>query len=241
MDAARAFELKIREAIVYPAAIAVISFGASAAVLMAVGPMLSRLFAVAAVEPPLTTKIIIVLGGFFIQSWLAFVLAIFFPAIFLKTKKGKKIWDGLILKLPLVSPIIKKINIIGTIGRLSSLIAAGVPLAEALTTTSRAVKNYYYQEAVVSMAARVGRGDKLSIVLKDYPDLYPLMVSQTIEVGEETAKTPVILDKLSNFLKEDVLDDVKNLRKISDPLLMLVLGGFIGFLAVSVIQSLILF
>jgi len=241
MRAERAFELKIREAIIYPLAIAAATLGISAAVLMAVGPKLAGIFAALAIEPPLTTKIIIASGIFLIQSWYVIILAVFFLALFLKTKKGKKMWDHLTLKLPVISPITKKINIINTVECLGPLIAAGVPSAEALQTSLKSVKNHYYREAITGMVEKMKGGDKLSSALRGYFGLYPLTVSQAIEVGEETEKMPVILEKLSGFFEEDVLGDIKNLRRIGDPLLMLIIGGIIGFLAVSIIQPLILF
>lgn len=231
--------MQAERAFVYPLKIAVIALVISAIALMAAAPKLAQTFLTLGIEPSLTTRIIIASGLFLIQKWYVIVLAAFFLMLFLKTRKGKKSWDYLILKLPVISPIAKKINILSTLERLGPLIANGVPTAEALTTTLKSVKNHYYREAIIGMIEKIKKGDKLSGALKDYPDLYPLMVSQAIEVGEETGKTPVILEKLGGFFKEDVFRDVQNLKRVGAPLLMIILGGLIGFLAVSIIQPLI--
>lgn len=241
MQAERAFRLKVRDLIIYPLANAAVALGATAIVLIAAGRKLALLFSASEINPPLTGRIIIALSSFLIQRWYAIALALFFLIIFLKIKIGKKAWDYLAIKLPVISPLVKKINIINTVGCLSPLISAGSLGADFPETAFKSVKNYYYQEAITRILERLKKGDRLSSALKDYPGLYPVTVPQMVEIGEETGKTAVILEKLSGFLREDVLSDINNLRKAGDPLLMLVLGSLIGFLAVSIIQSLILF
>ncbi len=241
----RAFRAKIRGAIVHPVVIVAITIGISAIVLTAVGPKLAQTFAKLAIEPPLTTKAIMAWGAFLTQNWLVIVSVIFLlvllPKIILKTKKGKKKWDGLVLRLPFLSPIVKKINIIQTIRPLGSLLAVGIPPAQSLETISQTIKNHYYREALIRMAAKIKGGEKLSSALRDYPDLYSLTVSQAIEVGEATGKLPVILEKLGDLFEEEVLRAIKDLRGTSDPVLMLLVAGVIGFLVIAAIQPLIPF
>lgn len=233
--------LKISGIIMRPLVICVVAVGVIVIILTALVPYFARTFATSGIKPPLTTRIVMGLSVFLVNTWYWFLLAIFLSAFFLKTKMGKKIWDGLILKIPVISLIIKKINIVNTIKPLASLVIAGRPVAEALETISRTVKNFYYQKAIIEVAEKVKRGEHLSSAFKNYPELYPLTVSQAIEVGEEEDKIAVVLEKLGNFFEAEALSDVNALKKKTELLLMILLGGIVGFLAVSLIQPLILF
>ena len=138
----------------------------------------------------------------------------------------KKALDGLVLKIPIISPIIKKINIARAVRA----------LAMSSEIVPKTLTNCYYQEAVVRALEKMKRGERLSQALKNYPDLFPLMVIQMIEVGEETGGMANILKKLGDFFKEEAAHDIKKLTAIIELALMIIMGGIAGFFIVSLLQ-----
>ena len=238
----REYELKskIKGALMYPAVILLSMMGIGVLMLVVVVPKLAETFEELGIELPLTTQLVIGIGNFLTEKW---YLAIFFLIAFiflfwtaLKTKKGKKIVDAIFLKVPIISPLIKKINSASTIRTLSSLIAAGVPIVRSLEIVSGVLGNIYYRKAISEAAQKVKKGKKLSDALEGYQEIYPIIVIQMIRVGEETGETSKILGKLADFFEEEVGNVTKNLTSVIEPVLMLLIGGAIGFFAVSMIQ-----
>lgn len=231
---------KIKGAMVYPAVIifALISIGIL--MLIIVVPRLAAVFQELEIELPLTTKLVIFLGSFLAKFWYTLPLAILFFIILirfsLKTKIGKKVFDTISLKLPIAGKIIKKAYAARTVRTLSALISAGVPIVRVLEITADVLGNLYYKNAILEAANRVKKGAKLGKVFSQYEDIYPSLVTQMIEVGEETGETSEILEKLAEFFEEEVTNVTKNLSSIIEPVLMLIIGAAVGFFAVSMIQ-----
>jgi type IV pilus assembly protein PilC len=174
------------------------------------------------------------------EKWYFAFLIIFFLGFLLwratKTEVGKKIIDKLTLRVPLFSPIIRKINTAYTTRTLSSLVAAGVPIIRSLEITSGTLGNIYYKSAITTVAERVRKGEKIAQALEAYEDLYPSIVVQMVAVGEETGETSGILSQLADFFEEEVSNATKNLATLIEPIIMLIIGAAIGFFAVSMIQ-----
>jgi type IV pilus assembly protein PilC len=231
---------KIQGAMMYPAVIICAMIGIGTLMLIMVVPKLAETFVELGIELPPTTKFVIFLGTFLAKDW--FLLPFIILALFillrqtLKTKIGKKFFDKLFLKIPVISPIVKKTNSAQTIRTLSSLITAGVPIVQALGVVSGALGNVYFKGAVAKAQEEVRKGGKLSEALKPYQNLYPLVVIQMMEVGEETGQTADILAKLAEFYEEEVTLATKNIASLIEPILMLLIGGAVGFFAISMIQ-----
>ena len=240
MERDHALKSKIQEAMMYPLVIILAMIGIGAMMLVMVVPKLAETFKELEAELPITTKIVIGLGTFLAEKW---YLAIFFSMIFLllvravlKTKKGKVVLDAILLRLPVVSIIVKKTNAAHTVRTLSSLIAAGVPLVRSLEIVSETLGNSFYKNAIAASLEKVKKGEKLSAALRPYQSLYPPTVIQMIEVGEETGETSGILEKLGDFFEDEVSQATKNLAAVVEPVLMLIIGGVVGFFAISMVQ-----
>ena len=238
----REYELKskIKGAMIYPAVVICAMLGIGVLMLVMVVPQLAQTFEDLGVELPLTTQIVIGLGNFLAQKWylaigIVFILAFIFWRTS-KTKTGKQIIDKIAFKIPIISPIIKKINTAYTTRTLSSLISAGVPIIRSLEITSGTLGNIYYKSAIIDVAERVRKGAKIAQAMKSYENIYPSIVIQMVDVGEETGETSSILAQLAEFFEEEVANATKNLATIIEPLIMLVIGAAIGFFAVSMIQ-----
>jgi len=238
----RSYDLqsKIKGAMTYPIVIMSVMLLIGTLMLVTVVPQLSKVFSDMGADLPMSTKIIIAIGDFMAKKWyLALGLAAisaFSVVYFLKTAIGKKFADTFLLKAPIISPIIKNINSAYTVRNLSSLASAGVPLPRSLEITAGTLGNGYYKKALLTAAEKVRKGEKLSDVLKNYADIYPQTVIQMIAVGEETGETSTILAKLADFFEESVSEATKNISSIIEPIMILIIGGAIGFFAVSIMQ-----
>jgi len=230
---------KVTGAMVYPAVILLAMTGIGILMLIMVVPKLADTFKELKIELPITTQFVIGLGKFLSQRWyVAFggiVFLFFLLRMVLKTKIGKKICDGLLLRIPIISSLTKKSNSAYMVRTLGSLLRSGVPIVRSLEITSGALENFYFKEAMGIAAKKVRGGDKLSDVLANYP-IYPSLVVQMLKVGEETGETSTVLEELANFFEEEVATATKNLSSVIEPVLMLIIGGVVGFFAISMIQ-----
>jgi len=240
MEREHELKSKIRGALMYPAIIVLAMMGIGVLMLVMVVPKLAETFEELGIELPLTTQLVIGIGNFLAEKWyLAILFLIIFIFLFwlvLKSKQGKKMVDATFLKAPIISPLIKKTNSASTVRTLSSLVAAGVPIVRSLEIISGVLGNIYYRKAISEAAQEVKKGKKLSDALAGYQEIYPVIVLQMIRVGEETGETSKILGKLADFFEEEVGNATKNLTSVIEPVLMLLIGGVIGFFAVSMVQ-----
>ena len=238
----RSVELKskIIGALIYPAVILCAMIGIGMLMLVIVVPSLAAVFEDLEMELPITTRCVIFLGTFMVEKWYLFISALiafaFLSRMALKSKKGKKKLDGLLLKIPVISSLIQKTNTAFTSRTLSSLISAGIPIVRGLEITANSLSNFYYKQALNEAAKKVAKGEKLSDILMSYTDIYPLTIIEMVKVGEETGETSDILAKMADFYEEEVSNATKNLSSIIEPVLMLIIGGAVGFFAVSMIQ-----
>ncbi len=231
---------KIQGALMYPSVVVIAMVGVGIIMLVSVVPNLAKTFQELGVELPPTTRFVIGLGEFLSHQWyialLVFLVAAFALYRALKSKKGKWAMDGLVLRIPLFSPLVQKINSAFFARTLSSLIGAGIPIVKSLEITSTVLNNGRFRKALESAAEEVRKGAKLSQSLKNSGKLYPLVVLQMLEVGEETGQTGEILAKLADFFEEEVNAITKNMASVIEPVLMLFMGAVVGFFAVSMIQ-----
>jgi type IV pilus assembly protein PilC len=231
---------KVKGALIYPAVIVFTMIGIGILMLIMVVPRLAKTFDELGIELPITTRIIIGLGTFLSKNWILFIIliiaTIFLFILIAKNQKGKRAIDYLVLKTPVISALVKKTNSAYTVRTLSSLISSGVPIVKSLDIISGTLDNVYYKTAILEAAEKVKKGEKLSAALEPYKEIYPLLVLQMIEVGEETGETSNILVKLADFFEEDIANETRNLTSIIEPALMLIIGAAIGFFAISMVQ-----
>jgi len=231
---------KIKGAMIYPAVIVTAMVLIGILMLILVVPKLAQTFADLEIELPFTTQLVIALGSFLAKFWyllpVIILLLVVLLRVALKTKIGKLISDTLVLKIPIVASVVRKTNSASTVRTLSSLIVAGVPIVRSLEIVSGTLGNIYYKRAISEAANQVRKGAKLSEVLKEHQDIYPTLIIQMVEIGEETGETSSILEKLAEFFEDEVARATKNLSALIEPILMLAIGAAVGFFAISMIQ-----
>lgn len=240
MERENELKSKIKGALMYPAVVVLAMIGIGILMLVMVVPKLAETFEELNIELPFATKMVIGLATFLTEEWFLAILALsvflFFFWLALKTKQGKKIIDAITLKIPIISPLIKKTNSAHTLRTLSSLTAAGVPIIRSLNIVAGTLGNIYYKTALLQAAEKVKKGGKLSEAIAPYKEIYPLIVIQMLKIGEETGQTSGILDKLADFFEEEITYATKNLTSVIEPILMIIVGVAIGFFAVSMVQ-----
>jgi len=240
MEKENELKSKIMGAMIYPAVIVAAMIGIGIVMLIVVVPQLALTFKELNIELPPTTRLVIFLGTFMAEKWYLMILIVLGILLLLRvasrTKTGRILIDNITLKIPIISGIVKKTNSAQTTRTLGSLITAGVPIVRSLEIISGSLSNIYFKTAVAKAAEKVKKGEKLFEALSPYQDIFPSIVLQMIEVGEETGETSTILIKLAEFFEEEVANATKNLSAVIEPVLMLIIGGIVGFFAVSMVQ-----
>jgi type IV pilus assembly protein PilC len=231
---------KVKGALVYPGVI-IAAMGLVGFFMMTrIVPTLSKTFIDLKVELPASTQMIINLSNLLKEQTLLFfvgLLGVVLMFIFsLKSSFGRRIFDFIFIKLPTIGTMIKEVNSAKTARTLSSLLKAGVSYIQAIEITKGVVKNHLYKNVLEEAQQKIQSGEKISDVFEKNEHLYPAFFTEMIAVGEETGDLSTILIKIAEYYEEEVDQKTKNISTIIEPILMLVVGGAVGFFAVSMIS-----
>ena len=232
-----AIKKKIKKALTYPGAVLVVAFVVTTILLIFVIPAFEDLFQGFGADLPTFTRMIIDLSQF-VREKGAYLATLIGGAVasFIYFKKRSRAMrhflDRLILKAPVIGPILQKAAIARYARTLSTMFAAGVPLVEALQSVSGATGNIVYELGVLRMRDEVATGQRLQIAMEN-TDLFPNMVIQMIAVGEESGSLDEMSGKVADFYEEDVDNAVDNLSSLLEPMIMAILGILVGGLVVA--------
>lgn len=231
---------RVKGAMMYPAVILLVMLAVGVVAMVYIIPKLTAIFISMNVNLPASTRLLIGISDMLTKHGLEVFIAVliigFILRKFLQTVTGIKIFDKMILRLPVFGEISKKINIARFARTTSSLIKGGVSISTALKTVSKTLSNYYYKEAISVAAEKIEKGASLKNILEEQEDLFSPLVLQMIEVGEETGSLDSILMNLAEFYEGEINDTTKNLSTIIEPILMVLMGIAVGFFAISMIQ-----
>ncbi len=189
-------------------------------------------------ELPQLTRVLLSISAFLTSKWyivigLGIVIA-YFLRKYVKTPKGRRNKDILLLKIPIINTIIKKVAIARFARIFASLMSAGVSVIETLEVTSKAIGNAVIEEELKNAAKEVTNGKQLSEPLTE-SKVFPPIVAQMMAIGEETGQTDEILLKVADFYEEEVDATVDSLSSILEPIMIVVMGGMVGLISASVI------
>jgi len=231
---------KVKGALTYPVVIIAAMIGIGTFMMIVVVPQITAMFKEFNAELPLATKVLIATSDALIKHGVLVLLGlILFIILFiklLKTYRGKYYWQKLLLKLPIFSPIIKKINLARFARTISSLLKTDIMIIKSFQITANVLGNLHYRQALEEMAVKIKKGGKINEVVANYPELFPPVVTQIISVGEETGELDYILSELAQFYEGEVDQIMNNLPSIIEPLLILTLGVVVGCMAVAIIM-----
>ncbi|MEK7614451.1 MAG: type II secretion system F family protein [Patescibacteria group bacterium] len=231
---------KIRGALMYPAIVITAIFVIGILMLIYVVPTLTATFKDLGAELPKSTQLVIAFSDFLVLHTVTFIISTVFVLTslfyFIRTRYGARAYQFVMLHFPLFGPIIKEINAARTARTLSSLLSSGVDMRESLVITGGVLQNVFYKEVLEKAEIDVEKGLPLSGLFKERTDLYPVMVGEMMEVGEETGKLSDMLENIADFYESEVDATTKDLSTLIEPLMMIMVGAAVGFFAVAMIS-----
>ena len=235
-----ALRRKVRSAMMYPAIILIAMVGIGILMMIYVVPTLVSTFDELNVELPFSTRLIILVSESILKSGvilLAAAAGIFYVALkYFRSERGRKTLAWLFIKTPVIAGINQKFNSARTCRTLSSLIASGVNILEALSTTKGVIQNQFYQEVLESARGKIQKGETISKAFLSYEGLYPPLVGEMIAIGEETGELSKMLLRLAAFYESEVAAATKDLSTIIEPVLMILIGIVVGYFAIAMIS-----
>ncbi len=232
---------KVKGAMTYPLVILVAMLGITIALLVFVLPKLLDIFKeFGDVQLPLATRILIVVSDF-VQARGVLVgiglviLAIGFVA-FARTKGGRAFLHRLILNSPVLGPIVKKVNLARFSRTFSGLLKTDIPVVQSLTVTAEVLGNVHYRQACLDAGEYIKKGETIARSLGAYNKLFPPLVVQMVSVGERSGNVDSLLADIAEFYEQQVDNVLNNLSSIIEPVLILLLGGMVGGIALAVMM-----
>ncbi len=230
---------EMQGAMIYPIIVLSLMLVVGIVVAIVVLPKLNKFFIDMGANVPFYTRMLINIGDFSLKNWPLIIIS---PVILvssliwaLKTKIGKWLKDTVLLKVPVISSLIKENNCAILIRSLSSLLGSGVSLITSLQVSSGTVGNFYFKKALNNALERVKKGESLSTALSSYSDIFPYGAIEMIEVGEETGKTSDVLKNLADFYEEEVIAATAKLSSIIEPVLIIIIGLVVAVFSFSII------
>lgn len=227
---------QVQSAMIYPVAVICIAAVVVAVILWKVIPTFAAMFAGLGAELPLPTRIVIALSNNFVRflPFLvgALVLGGFAFRQYYATERGRRVIDGLLLRVPVLGPILRKIAVARFCRTLSTLLSSGVPILDGMDITARTAGNAIVEDAVQATRRSVERGDTVAGPLKE-TKVFPSMVVQMIGVGEATGALDTMLSKIADFYEEEVDVAVAGLLTLLEPLMIAFLGGIVGGIVIA--------
>ena len=240
LEKSTAMRKNIRSAMTYPTVLIVIAVLAFFGLMLFVVPQISGILTdLGGPEAKLPGITLFMLG---ISSFITSFWYLIIPAIaaivlviiwYVHTKKGRYLLHSLLLKVPVIRTLVRKLAVARFSRTFSALMSAGVAVLEALDITSRAVGNALFEESLVKAGVDVKNGQQLSAAIEQNP-LFPSIVAQMLAVGEETGQTDTVLVKVADFYEEEVDIAVEGLSSIIEPTMIVLMGGAVGLIAASV-------
>jgi type IV pilus assembly protein PilC len=230
---------RIKGALIYPSVIIGVMVVIAILMMVYVVPSLTATFKDLGGDLPTSTRFIIAVSDFISGHFIAtiFILIAFVVSFiyFKKTKIGKRSFDWLFVRIPIIGTLVVESNSAMTTRTLSSLLNSGVDLLLAVKITTDVVQNSYYKEVLQKTEKVVEKGQPLSTIFAENTKLYPIFVSEMMTVGEETGKLASMLFGVATFYENEVEQKTKDLSTVIEPFLMVLIGLGVGFFAVSMI------
>jgi type IV pilus assembly protein PilC len=227
----------VKSALVYPVGVLTVAGGVIILLLWKVVPIFATLFAGLGVSLPLPTRIVMGLSNL-IGSWFGLLFLVAFAGIIVALKTwygtpgGKLVLDSIILKLPVLGILMRKIAVARFTRTLGTLISSGVPILEGLDITAKTAGNAVVEQALIKVRRSLEEGKSLTEPLKD-SQVFPGMVTQMIAVGEQTGAMDAMLQKIADFYEEEVDAAVKDLLTALEPVMIVFLGLVVGGVVIS--------
>jgi type IV pilus assembly protein PilC len=237
IEKAMKLKKKVKGAMVYPVVVTTVAVLVIAVIMIFVVPTFAKMFAQLGGVLPLPTRIIIFMSNFIagiggLMVLGAIVAVVVFIVQFRKTEKGKHIIDKILLKLPIFGVLLQKVAVAKFTRTLGTLVSSGVPILDGLEITAKTSGNKVIEYAIMDVRKAVVAGKTLAEPITK-AKVFPPMVTHMIAVGESTGALDSMLSKIADFYDDEVDAAVSNLTAMMEPMLMVFLGGAVGFIVVA--------
>lgn len=233
---------KVKGALIYPSVIISVMVVVGILMFIFIVPTLANTFEDLGVDLPASTRFVIGVGDFLSNhTFLAFGLlglAVVGLIFLFKAKFMSKYIDFAVLRLPVIGAMAQELNTARTARTMASLLNSGVSITRAIEITEDVVQNIYYKNVLGQSRVLIEKGSPFSKVFADNPKLYPVMMAEMIQVGEETGKLADMLMQIAAYYEEEIETKTKSLSTIIEPMLMVMVGVGVGFFAMSMITPL---
>jgi len=229
---------QVRGAMVYPTAVGAIAVGVVAILLTWVIPAFQAMFADFGGEDslPAPTQLVISISEGFLEYWYIFVggsLTVTFGVPWsYRQPRGREFWDRALLQLPIIGPVMRKVAVARFTRTLGTLLASGVAILDALDIVGKASGNVVIEKGIKMVADKIREGRTMAEPLME-TKVFPSMVVQMIGVGEQTGALDSMLNKIADFYEEEVDVAVAGLTSLMEPVMMVVIGGIVGFMLIA--------
>jgi type IV pilus assembly protein PilC len=237
MEKTEAIKSKIKSALMYPTSVLIVAFVVVAVIMIFVIPAFKQVFSSFGAELPAPTLFVMAISEVFVKWWWLIFGGLgggiyFFMQAWKRNEKMQKFMDRVLLKVPIFGALVEKSCIARWTRTLSTMFAAGVPLVEALDSVGGASGNSLYADATVKIQQEVSTGTSLTAAMSGV-NLFPSMVIQMCAIGEESGSVDHMLGKAADFYEAEVDEMVAGLSSLMEPIIIVILGGLIGGIVVS--------
>ncbi len=222
---------KVKSAMMYPTAVTIIAIGITIFLLVKVVPVFGEIFSGFGAKLPAPTQYLIDTSNF-VKSYLLFILvgmggSVYGWFAFIKTKGGREFWDRTRIKLPIFGQIAHKIVLARFARTLASLIRSGVPILEVLNIVANTAGNVIMEKAIRTASSDIEKGEGISTAMAKHP-IMPPMIIRMMSAGEQTGKIDSMLERVADFLDEEIETTLSGLTSLIEPLLIVFLGVVVG-------------
>jgi type IV pilus assembly protein PilC len=229
---------QVKGAMVYPSIVIVVFFGVLSVLLLFVIPGFENMFKDfgAKDELPALTRMVMVISRAFVGNLIWLFLAVsgivFGVGYAYRTPRGKKIIHKMLLNMPVIGPVLRKIAVARFTRTLGTLLASGVPILDALEIVAKTAGNVIVEEAIMYSRQKIAEGKNMAQPLAE-TNVFPPMVVQMVAVGEQTGALDTMLNKIADFYEEEVDVAVSAMTSLIEPVLMVGIGGTVGVVLIA--------
>ena len=237
IEKAMKLKKKVKGAMIYPMVVSTIAIGVIAVIMVFVVPTFAKMFATFGGKLPAPTQLVMSMSHFIagLGGLIVLILLVAASVAFVqirKTEKGRALTDAAFLKLPIFGILLRKVAVAKFTRTLGTLISSGVPILDGLEITAKTAGNKVIEYAVMEIRQAVSEGKTIAEPLMK-SGVFPPMVKHMISVGESTGALDAMLSKIADFYDDEVDNAVSNLTSMMEPMLMVFLGGAVGFIVIA--------
>ncbi len=236
IEKAHKLKKKVKGAMIYPCSIIAVAVIVVAILLIFVIPVFAQLYGSAGKALPAPTQITINISNWFVATWYYALFAIVSVVVGIRfyyhTDQGRMNIDRLLLRLPVMGDLLRKVAVARFSQNMSLLLSSGVPILDGLAITARTAGNKVVEKAIIDSRVSISQGRTVADPLRE-SKIFPPMVCQMVAVGENTGGLDIMLKKVADLYDEEVDDAVNNLTALMEPMIMVILGVILGGLVIS--------